>query len=243
MVSNAVKTTTVNILLIGLFTAGQQVLPVSAQAFDMVDESTVWIEGTSTVNSFVCATDEVAGSGTLSVPADESPAETPVVSTSAEGRDDGDEDDGDDTDDQAAKMPAEDISGDVVVRVPATRLDCGLPAMNRDLRESLKVDSQPTIDFRLDRTEVIASPEQNNGLYIIRAYGWLSLAGNERQVDVLLEGERSESGELRGWGSKNLKMSDFGIKPPSALFGLVRAHDDITVRFNFIAEPSSTAKK
>lgn len=240
MISNVIKTTTVSILLIGLFTAGQQVLSVSAQAFDMADESTVWIEGTSTVNSFVCSTDDVAGSGTLSMPAEktlagDSPAESTdkVPDTAAPPA----------AADEPAPVPEEDVSGNVIVHVPATRLDCGLPAMNRDLKESLKVDTQPTIDFRLDRTEVIAMPEQNGGVYLIRAYGWLSLAGNEREVDVLLEGERAESGELRGWGSKNLKMSDFGIKPPSALFGLVRAHDEITVRFNFVAAPSSTAKK
>lgn len=239
MITSALRMITAGVLLTGLSMAGQQVLPVHAQAFDMADESAVWIEGTSTVNSFVCSTDDVQGSGTFSTPgaedatefgeaetADETP---PVVSTS----DDGNDDAGD----------SGDVSSDVVVQVPAARLDCGLPAMNKDLRESLKVDRQPTIDFRLERTEVLALPAQNNGLYLVRAHGWLSLAGNERKIDVILEGERTETGALRGWGSKDLRMSDFGIKPPSALFGLVRAHDEITVRFNFIAEPQSTAKQ
>ncbi|NNF04982.1 MAG: YceI family protein [Rhodothermales bacterium] len=227
MFSNAFKTMTAGILLIG-FTAGQQVLSVSAQAFDMARESIVWIEGTSTVNSFVCSTDDVAGSGVLSIDRNQE-----AGSAAAPGP----------TSDPGTGRQADTTSSDVSVHVPATRLDCGLPAMNRDLRESLKVDMQPTIDFRLGRTELLAAPEKNGGLYLLRAHGWLSLAGTERQIDVILEGERTDTGTLRGWGSKDLRMSDFGIKPPSALFGLVRAHDEITVRFNFIAEPHGTAAK
>jgi hypothetical protein len=218
----------VSVLLAGLFMAGQQVFTASAQAYDMSAQSAVWIEGTSTVNSFVCSTDDVSGSGQLLTASREPHESGPGQSGTA----------GD------SRESLESASGsEVAVHVPVRQLDCGLPAMNRDLRESLKADRQPTIDFRLDHTEVLATPEQNDGLYLLRAHGWLSLAGSEQKVSVILEGERTEDGRLRGWGSKDLRMSEFGIKPPSALFGLVRAHDDITVRFNFVAEPKSTARE
>jgi hypothetical protein len=46
-------------------------------------------------------------------------------------------------------------------------------------------------------------------------------------------------------GSQRIKMSDYGVKPPSALFGTMRAGPEITIRFNtnFINQLITTSLK
>jgi hypothetical protein len=61
------------------------------------------------------------------------------------------------------------------------------------------------------------------------------MAGSKRRITFFATGRQDGSGKLTGTGSVDLKMTDFGIDPPSALLGLVRAHDDIRVRFNLVA--------
>jgi hypothetical protein len=44
---------------------------------------------------------------------------------------------------------------------------------------------------------------------------------------------------LHGQGSLQVRMTDFGVEPPTALFGLVKAHDDILIRFHLMADPDT----
>ncbi len=57
-----------------------------------------------------------------------------------------------------------------------------------------------------------------------------------RVVNLEVEGDLDESLRLHGWGSLDLKMTDFDVEPPTALFGLVKARNEITIRFHLIAE-------
>ncbi|MGH9361260.1 MAG: hypothetical protein ACRD2T_05030, partial [Thermoanaerobaculia bacterium] len=45
-------------------------------------------------------------------------------------------------------------------------------------------------------------------------------------------GERLGLGRYRITGALELKMTDFGIQPPTALMGLIRAGDGLRVRFD-----------
>jgi hypothetical protein len=191
------------LLLASLLAAGGAGQAQAQVQVSLLGESKLWIEGTSTVNSFTCKAGELEGSAALHAPG--------MVRTASNGQ-----------------ARAE-------VTVPVKAFDCGKTRMNRDFYEALKASAHPVIEYRLDRVEVVSGPEAGAGPYRLRAFGRLRIAGAERRVETNVQGLRAQDGRFRVEGSQPLLMTDFGIVPPTALMGLVKAHDRIVVRFSFLA--------
>ncbi|MDX1530249.1 MAG: YceI family protein [Rhodothermales bacterium] len=118
------------------------------------------------------------------------------------------------------------------VVVPTRDFDCGRSAMNRDFYDALRADHHPTIRFQLDRAEVVGEAA---GAVRDHAAGTLTLAGATRPVTLDAEGERLADGRVRVRGRHPFAMTAFGVEPPTALLGLVRAHDRVVVRFDLVA--------
>ncbi|NBC18616.1 MAG: YceI family protein [Bacteroidetes bacterium] len=118
--------------------------------------------------------------------------------------------------------------------VPVHALDCGKDRMNEDLYEAIGASEHPTIRYRLDEADLLERVGEDT--YRLRTRGWLSLAGEERPIEMTVVGKRIGDGQYAVQGSKTLLMSDFGIDPPSALLGLIKAHDRIEVHFDLVAE-------
>ena len=123
---------------------------------------------------------------------------------------------------------------EAVVAVPVRAFDCGVPPMNRDLYAALRGREHPAIRFALHRADVLGPPAAD-GWAELRAWGTLTLAGTERHLTVRADGRRLGAGRAELRGALALRMTDFGIDPPTGPLGLVRAHDQITVRFDLVA--------
>ncbi len=119
---------------------------------------------------------------------------------------------------------------EVAIAVPVQSLACGRDRMNADLREALRADTHPDITFSLTsyRIDSSAGPHAE---YAAVATGELTVAGQKRQVDIPVRASKTAGG-LHGSGTLTLRMTDFGVKPPVALLGLIRARNDITVTFD-----------
>lgn len=178
-------------------------------------DSWMRIEGSTSVNSFTCTSDEVYGG-----------AEIPATSFAG-----------------AAGSVSLEREGSSNVRVPVHSLDCGRKAMNEDLYTALKIDAHPEIGFRLLRVEDVKRPEAHDGTYRFVAIGILTIAGVEREVEVQASGEALGDRLGRAYGRKQLSMSHFDIDPPSAVFGLVKVQDQIEVVFDVVGsiDPSRAA--
>lgn len=124
---------------------------------------------------------------------------------------------------------------DAVVVVAVRGFDCGIRQMNSDFYEALKGREHPAVRFALHRAEVVAPPG-GDGWAGLRAWGTLALAGAERPIIVRAEGRRFAGGRVELRGTHALRMTDFNIDPPRGPLGLVRAHDQITVRFDLVAQ-------
>lgn len=117
--------------------------------------------------------------------------------------------------------------------LPVRDFDCGSGPMNRDLYRALLADAYPAIEFVLTRAE--APGRADGGWAPVTATGTLRIAGVARTVAITAEGRRLPDGRVALRGEKPLRMSDFGVRPPSHALGLVRAHDAITARFDLVA--------
>lgn len=122
------------------------------------------------------------------------------------------------------------------LQVPVTTLRCGNRQMERDMYRALRSDSFPTIEFTFDQLIGGINHDLDAGTYRARITGVLSLAGAKRNVSVDVEATRIARDRFRLQARLPLRMTDFRITPPTALFGMVRAKDDLIVHFDLVLQ-------
>jgi polyisoprenoid-binding protein YceI len=125
--------------------------------------------------------------------------------------------------------------GDAVVsagtlRIPAARLDCRNNTMNDHMRKALKADAHPTITFILGTYDLVTVEERMKAEFT----GTLALGGTTRDVTINADIVSESPGVLRVTGSYDLRMTEFGLKPPSLMLGTMKVHDLVKVRFDLM---------
>ena len=114
--------------------------------------------------------------------------------------------------------------------VKVDSLDGGRGAtMNKKIYKAFNSQTHPLIEFTQLSATTIQQKEGSENMEII-AQGKLKMAGVEKEVELQVMGEKEEDNIVLK-GSKDMKMSDFEIETPSALFGQIVCDDDITVVF------------
>jgi polyisoprenoid-binding protein YceI len=110
------------------------------------------------------------------------------------------------------------------VAIPAATLTSPREGLDANMRKALMVTEHPDIVFRLLRFE----PRQGGGL---KGIGNLKIAGVVREVALDITTERKNNA-LSVRGQTVLLMTDFGIKPPVALMGMLKTDPKVTVTFD-----------
>ncbi|PBQ30606.1 hypothetical protein CNR22_02060 [Sphingobacteriaceae bacterium] len=101
--------------------------------------------------------------------------------------------------------------------------------MNNNTYKALKADDHPEILFSLTAPIKAVVTKYNDKA--ISAKGNLTIAGVTKAIDIQVKVFIYEKTKLGFEGSKTIKMSDFGIKPPTALLGTLKTGDAITIEF------------
>lgn len=126
------------------------------------------------------------------------------------------------------------LAGRAELRAEVRSFACGQPQMNRDFVRALRADRQPQVVLVVERVDVGAAAD---GTFPVAATGTLRLAGVERAVTFRATARTLPDGRVRVEGQHVLRMTDFGVTPPSGLMGLVKAHDRVLARFDVVAAP------
>lgn len=120
------------------------------------------------------------------------------------------------------------------LNVVAAKLSSGRSTiMDRLMYDALKVDDEPQITYEL----VSVQPSEAGATFTLQTKGRLTLAGTTKEVDMTVQGERMADGRVRFQGQHELLQSDYGITPPSAMFGALRTGDKVTVKFDVVVAP------
>jgi len=117
----------------------------------------------------------------------------------------------------------------VAVSVPAAKLDCGNGTMNEHMMKALKAKDAPMITFELAGYE-LAKGEAGTQ---VTMQGTLSLGGQSRPV-TLAATAKDEGGTLRVTGTHALKMTEFGLKPPTLMMGTMKVNELVKVSFDLL---------
>lgn len=171
------------------------------------EESQLWIEGSSTVNNIFCKAGQLIAYANIHS-----------------------------TDVADASELMEENNGNVKLNVPVFEFDCGRRQMNRDFFRALKAEDYPTIDFEYISARLITNLDPECAPFQLDVDGILTVAGVGRRVNVLVDIEPCEENKFRLKGSKVINMLDYGIEPPTALFGLIRANEELEVFFLLTAK-------
>ena len=115
--------------------------------------------------------------------------------------------------------------------------------MDNKTYAALKATRYPDILFTLSTPLKLS--QVSGARQPVPVQGDLLLAGISRPVVMQVKTLTVEQGKLLFEGSENVRMTDYGVKPPSALFGTMKAAPDITIHFktNFIKPSLSTLSK
>ena len=113
------------------------------------------------------------------------------------------------------------------VAIAASQLSSPKEGLDKNMHKALKVQEHPDITFRLTGLE----PAPAAGA--LKARGILRIAGVEREVALDLTTERRDAA-LTVKGKVNLLMTDFGIKPPTAMLGMLKTDPKVTVTFETV---------
>jgi hypothetical protein len=113
------------------------------------------------------------------------------------------------------------------VKIPAEKLDCGNSTMNEHMRTALKTDENPTILFRLGTYDIATGSDGATGTL----RGTLSLGGTQKPVTIIAKG-KAEGELLHVIGETDIRMSEYGLTPPSLMFGRIKVGDKVSVHFD-----------
>lgn len=117
----------------------------------------------------------------------------------------------------------------VVVSVPVRSLKCGHGAMDDNLYKALRADANPDVVFTLGRFD--ATPTANADTIILHTVGTLAVSGKANPVSMTVNAVRGSDGTISASGQLAIKMSEYGIKPPTAILGTLRTADAVTIHF------------
>ena len=124
----------------------------------------------------------------------------------------------------------------VALSVPVMSLRGGSAGMDRDMQAALKAKDNPDIRYRLRRVVALRTASNTDRPSLrLAAIGELSVAGVSREITTEITLNRTADGYFVLHGESDLLMSDFGVNPPTALFGLIRADNHMSVAFDLKA--------
>ncbi len=98
---------------------------------------------------------------------------------------------------------------------------------------ALKNKKHPNIYYQLKKVNSIT---KNGNSYTLKTNGNLTIAGVTKNINMSVKGVVLTGNQVKFSGSKKLKMTDFGIDPPTALFGTMTTGNDITIKYNITVQ-------
>jgi polyisoprenoid-binding protein YceI len=128
----------------------------------------------------------------------------------------------------------------VQVRVPTHSLTCGRSQMDHIMYKALHVDDAPECRQIVGRFDVVSTAAGARPTLVMQ--GTLRIAGRERVVRMPVELEEQPDGSVRAKGTLPILMTDYGISPPTALFGVLRTENRLVVKFDLLVDrPANVA--
>jgi len=118
--------------------------------------------------------------------------------------------------------------------IPIPSLKSGHSGMDKNTYKALKSDQYPRIAYTLEQISLRTQPQPPQMTATFDTAGRLSVAGATRTIPMTVTAEPLDDTQFRVSGEIAIKMTDFGIRPPTALFGTLKTGDALTIQFTWV---------
>ena len=167
----------------------------------VASDSKLWIDGTSNLHAWSCKADKLDASIDVDAGA--------AIALSAAAP-------------KALKK--------VQIHVPSRSLKCNHNGMEGNVYKALKADDDASqISWVMSSFE--SAPGESKDAFTLHTIGALTIAGVEKKVSVDVAATRLPDGTIRAVGMVPIKMTDYGITPPTAIFGRLKTGDEVKINF------------
>lgn len=102
-------------------------------------------------------------------------------------------------------------------------------AMDKKAYKAMKADQFPTISFVI--TDPVASIPIGVKAFSSSARGQLTIAGKTKMIIMPIKITISEDKKILVTGTHQIKMTEYGVEPPTAMFGMLKTGDAVTINF------------
>jgi polyisoprenoid-binding protein YceI len=130
---------------------------------------------------------------------------------------------------QLGSAPAKSLKK-VQVKVPVRSLKCGHGGMDDNMYKALKAtDGTPEISYILATFDAVQGDMKDT--FTLHTVGTLTVAGKENSVNMDVVATRLPDGSVKAKGTLPIKMTDYDIKPPTAIFGTLKTGNEVKINF------------
>ncbi len=119
---------------------------------------------------------------------------------------------------------------EVSVSIPVTSIKSEHAKMDKLMAEALKAGANPTILYEMTGA-ALANGDANP---LLNTRGKLTIAGVTRGVEMQITATRQTGNTYVLTGQVPIRMSDYGIKPPTAMLGTIKTGNDVKVSFRWV---------
>jgi polyisoprenoid-binding protein YceI len=129
----------------------------------------------------------------------------------------------------------------VQVNIVVKTLSCGNGQMDKNMYSTLKADENQVIRYTLSGYDLLNGTVAPTS-FAAKTNGTLTIAGQTKPIEMKISAERTSDGKAVAQGVQTLLLTDFGITPPSFMFGALKVGNEVTVKFTLKAGPELLAQ-
>ena len=143
-------------------------------------------------------------------------------------------------------LEAEQMQGDLTVQldegqlvkleqlnlvVVAEGLKSGKGGMDKNTYKALNTDDHKKITYQLQKVGSIDCT--SNSSCKVTTTGFLTIAGTKKSVEIIFDAKVTGDKVVLA-GNKKIKMTEFKVDPPTAMFGTITTGDEVNIKFQTV---------
>ncbi|MBS1538042.1 MAG: YceI family protein [Bacteroidetes bacterium] len=117
-------------------------------------------------------------------------------------------------------------------------LDCSNPKMNSDLRDALNADQYPIIKINLLGAMTLGAVRFDDIEYdwkTLKTVANLTITNVTKRIVMDMKVRKIDNGKYQFVAVKEVRMTDYNVKPPEVLLGMIKVNNHITINLDITA--------